>query len=290
MPVTVTTPANSTDLTTTSAVTEMLGVTPSLSDQSLLASLVSRASSEIRSYCRRKFEREVVTETLPGFGRSTLLLERTPLVVVSELTYFGAIIPSDDYEIDDARAGTIISTATWEMGGAFASSERIAHYLDFFVRPDPANPGWQAKYAAGWLLPNDDIAGASISVDATNKAFTGSFPATIQAGDTFTTSGFTNSGNNGTFIVVTASSSEITVDSTNLVTESSSSVDIKFRNLPEDVEMAALVLVRSMYFSRNKDPFLTRERLGARTYLAEYKLGAIPPEVRELLIPYRRML
>lgn len=62
------------------------------------------------------------------------------------------------------------------------------------------------------------------------------------------------------------------------------------RTLPEDVERAAILLVKSAYFGRTRDPAIRSEDvtgLTSTTYAGLSNGATLPPEVEGLLAPYR---
>lgn len=67
------------------------------------------------------------------------------------------------------------------------------------------------------------------------------------------------------------------------------------RTLPEDVERAAILLVRSWWFERDRDPLVKAEET-ADVGRTEYWVGSpsgggtLPPDVEALLTPYRQVM
>jgi hypothetical protein len=63
-------------------------------------------------------------------------------------------------------------------------------------------------------------------------------------------------------------------------------------NLPHDIQQAALELCKGMWLARQRDPSVTMESV-PDVYTVQYgakdggSLGAIPPNVQELLLPYK---
>lgn len=67
------------------------------------------------------------------------------------------------------------------------------------------------------------------------------------------------------------------------------------RTLPEDIERAAILLVRSQWFARNRDPLVKAEETDG-VGRSEYWIGGpaggstLPTDVEALLLPYRQPL
>lgn len=104
-----------------------------------LGRYIDEASAAIATYCRRVWPVEEVRETIdPRCRAQRLLLERYPVIAISELTIAGDEVDPDDIEID-AAPGFVYRMDT-------AGDERIA---------------WEggrtiATYTAGFLLPDDE--------------------------------------------------------------------------------------------------------------------------------------
>lgn len=112
MSITVDTAAPSKDLTTLPNVKGVLGL--DMSEDAYILQRIRRISSAIERHCRRVFARETVTETLPGNGRTLLLLSRTPIVSISSLTIDGdAQTAPDDYSIRDREVGSLFREKGW---------------------------------------------------------------------------------------------------------------------------------------------------------------------------------
>jgi hypothetical protein len=66
--------------------------------------------------------------------------------------------------------------------------------------------------------------------------------------------------------------------------------------LPHDIQQAALELYKGMWLARQRDPSVTMESV-PNVYTVQYggrgrngaPIGAIPPNVQELLLPYREL-
>ena len=60
------------------------------------------------------------------------------------------------------------------------------------------------------------------------------------------------------------------------------------RDLPHDIERAAILLVKSAYFARQRDPLLKSENI-PDALQSSYWMGDLPPEVEGILSRYRQV-
>lgn len=148
MALTVTAPANDTKLTTKDAVkTELgLGVAEHV-DDTFFDALIQQASDAIARYCRRPFALETISETLPGYGDTQLLLSRTPIVSVASVLHNGDIIT--DYSIEDRDAGVLFRRDLWTWTAG------IGWNLTDYVRPGSEEPQFTVVYDAGFVLSGE---------------------------------------------------------------------------------------------------------------------------------------
>lgn len=132
---TVLTPAANFKLTTLTILQAELPAGDATADATLNR-YIDEASAAIATFCRRVWPVEEVRETIdPRPCADKLLLERYPVIAVSELTIGGVEVDTDEIEIDPLtgflyrlQAGERIA---WEPGRTIV------------------------EYTAGWLLPAD---------------------------------------------------------------------------------------------------------------------------------------
>ena len=154
MSITVTTAAEATDLTELSSIKNELDIT-NADDDVVLARFIEQASDFIRTYTGRKFERETITETLPGTGFIDLYLSRTPIVSITSVTLNNVLVASDEYTIDDEDVGKVIrhddgsppSAKVWPL-----SSRPISGLSQLPQAGSYAN-NISIVYVSGYLLP-----------------------------------------------------------------------------------------------------------------------------------------
>lgn len=288
----VTTPPVSTDLTLLATIKTELGITVA-TDDGFIGTLISAASDAIRSYCNRQFAREVLSEGVASYARSTVLVSIRPLVAIAQITIDGAVVDPTQYYIENDKIGRIQNPSGWPNTMMYGFPAGFSPELSF-LPTEPANPTiMYVNYTGGWLHPGDDM--ANVTASAAVGAFTlaaGVAVPNLVVGDVITTSGFTNAANNGKFTVASVAGQVINVSNgANLVAESNKAgVTIAVRNLPRDLERAALVCVRDWYYGRDRDSSVKMERIGgtrAGAWMAQYDAeSAIPAVAKTLLSNY----
>jgi hypothetical protein len=114
-----------------------------------LERLIRRASARIRSLTNRVYGEERVTETVRSHGRTQLLLERTPLVEIHEVTFDGEVIT--DYEIKNRGAGTLYRRAGWVWTAGLMP---WGSGIEDFPAPGSEEARFAVDYTAGYVLPS----------------------------------------------------------------------------------------------------------------------------------------
>jgi hypothetical protein len=143
MAITITTPASSARLTSLEFVKAELDLTDSTQDLELRR-IIDQASNFIVSYCNRPFAKETLTETLGAAGDNILMLERTPIVSVNQISFDGTTIGSTTYEIDDAKAGFLFREIGWQ------GTQIWRH--DITLQPTHrTRKKWSVGYTAGYI-------------------------------------------------------------------------------------------------------------------------------------------
>ena len=205
---TVTTVAPTRRLTSVTAVVAELGQTLTLAEQAILAGIIDGVTSAIEGFCNApSFAREVVQETLPAFGDLTVELTRRPVISLTLLTVDSAVIT--DFSIQDADAGEIYRQAGFDWTAQSRFSLNGSQSWPAMGHPVPGReePLVGATYVGGYILPEQFLPSATLSVVAADQSFNGAagtFPALLKSGDTLVASGFTNPANNGRFVVSSA--------------------------------------------------------------------------------------
>lgn len=299
--ITVITPARSTGLTLVAKVKTEIKVTSS-DDDSFISDLIAEASSAISDHLNRDLARCVVSEGLPSYHKNTLMLSRTPVVAVSQVLQqgdngfdpsTGDVLDSTEYWISNADAGFLFKRTGWR------TSEIIGFPAVFspdvsYLPEQPNTKIWTAQYTGGYLLPGDDVTSSSISAIASDSSFNlvGARLPLLVVGDLVMASGFSNAGNNGTFVVKSCTDTKLVVTG-NLIDEAAGqNVSLAVRNLPSSVERAAIETIKGWYFGRDRDWTTKMERIGGTrsgAWTAQYDpSAAFPPLAIQLLERYQR--
>lgn len=315
MGLTVTTCAPTLRLTTRDAVKLKLPSAPASADDALFDKLIDRVSDSIAGWCGRVFAREAVTELVPAFGENRLQVERTPIAGAAVgalgsivILYSGA--PVTDAVVDDKERGWL-----YRQGGFYWTTQIIIGLTGRTRFPgigDPQprseEPRYSVSYVGGWILPSQNlgplasypaaITSEGVSVISSDNSFNdsnGGFPELLAAGDIITAAGFTNAGNNGRFIVYSATRSKIVVSAT-LTTEAAPADPgqgpvLLVGNLPGDIEEACIEEVKSRYIERERASSTQSERAGPiemQFFQGGASDGGLCPAAAALLRKYQR--
>ena len=109
-------------------------------DEVLLAHLTA-VSDAIEYYCRRKFSREEITETLDGYGSSRLLLKRRPVEKIiaihqdrSRRFPETSVIKNTDYVVYEESGIVLLVNGRFQEGAGIIR----VNYIAGFSEPPPA--------------------------------------------------------------------------------------------------------------------------------------------------------
>lgn len=151
---------NNNALTTVATVKTALGITGS-DDDALIERLINAASNAIEQYCNRKFARSSVTEKVPGYGRTRLVVSRTPIDTGETITvsYDGDEVDADDYEVENADAGFLYAPGGW-LWTAPALPGAVYHPL-----PGHERKLYEVTYTGGYQLPKDSGSNTKLPED-----------------------------------------------------------------------------------------------------------------------------
>lgn len=298
MALSVTTVAKTELLTTRARVTEAIPGTVA-GDGAFLDSLICRASAAIKSYCHRPFGREVYSETLAGFGSIELQLARTPLVGSPSTVSLDTSVITD-YSVQSAEQAVLYRQLGW--GWTAQVYEGLTGTWTWLDRGTPLprqeEPRYSVAYTAGYILPPENLINSTtISASSADNSFNDSaagFPALLKAGDVIEASQFTNSGNNGRFVVTgTPTTSKVIVAGT-LTTEAAGSArTVIVQSLPTDVEAAAIECVKTWFATRATPSNIVEKAVGLmRVRYGEAGAAddmSLPPACVGLLRPWVRV-
>jgi hypothetical protein len=161
------------DLTTLTAV-ELAGeLTLSAAEQTEIGKIISRVSRQITQFCQREFARQVLTETLPGYGGVILQVGETqqnktlPLISIDMAKYKDDTVDATTYTIADAGAGQIYRQQGW------LSTQQAQVYIVATPLPDQHEQSYTLEYTAGYILPsfaNQAVTGDLLPADVEEAA------------------------------------------------------------------------------------------------------------------------
>lgn len=269
----------------------------------VLSRMIEDASSAIVSYCDREFARATVTEKLEGYDRTLLMLNRTPLIDVSQVRYRGtAVTPASGYDsslgwsIHDPDAGFLFRPAL------FTSTQPRQTWIETEIVPMAGRQDWHVDYTGGYLMPGDNLVASGVmSAAAADNSFNLPedddlyFPI-IVAGEVVRTAGFTEASNNGKHVVVSRSRTKLIVASA-LVDEPASGFHrLTCQTLPADLERRCLDTIKNWFLWVKRDMSITSESLGdwsasyaSAPFLAADNFG-LPPMVAAGLQKWARVV
>jgi hypothetical protein len=157
MAVTVTVPAVHKEFTSLNVVKDEMNITGS-SDDAVLVQLIQESRDFIVRYCGREFARETVVETFDSRGGFNLMMSRTPVISITQITDDGSTVSSTKYSIDDADAGLVFNDNGW----------RNTQMYGQWIEPFPLLEGkrdWSVTYVSGYVMPGSTEAARTLPFD-----------------------------------------------------------------------------------------------------------------------------
>ena len=137
-------------LTTLARVKEDLNIeTCQGDDEQKLLRLINAASGFIERTADRVFYRDTaIVEKAKGYGFTAMAVKRAPINSITSITYNGATVDSDDYEVDgDGSEGLIFKVGGWNWTAQnFVDASRT-------VIPGTERPLYTVTYDGGWYTP-----------------------------------------------------------------------------------------------------------------------------------------
>jgi hypothetical protein len=261
MDITVVEAPHSTAFTTLARVKREMGIPQSnTSNDERLTDLIEEVSSAIVTFCNQPLIRQTVIERQVGYGRTVQAMSVTP-VPRGGLTavHFREDEVSGCF-VSDPPAGFVYNP------NRYADTRPMDQWITRTPTNLPGLPDYIFDYTGGYLLPGDDVVLSDCEADSATASFklVGSdqtFPILV-SGERFRVTGFNNAANNGWFTALQRTPTSIIVDRV-LVSETASGVvNFECRNLPRDLESAAVFEIKARYLSQYRDPSIKSESLG----------------------------
>lgn len=281
-------PAN-TALTTVSRVEGELGITGA---NATLDPIIDEVSDTIRQMMGVDFiGRARITEDVESYGRIYLRLTNRPLLVVHSINELGADNSTSLLDASEYTIGNNIPPRVRSLRGGWEWSAAQRGGIVHSAVAGTERPRWRVDHTCGYLMPGDDIS-ADTNISFTNAtdtiSTTGTFPLLV-AGDRITVSGAANSANNGTFTVVSRTSSAIVIGSGGTLVDEAAgaSVSIGVQTLPQALQRAAIDFAKFRYLHQQNDPSVIEES-AAGIGSVKYGSTTVPSSVMAVVNGYKR--
>lgn len=178
MALTVTYASTCRDLTTTGAVKALaLAGTTSTARDAHIANLIRRGSMFAETFIGQPLTVQTYRETVPGFGRRSIMLSRTPIRVIKAIydatdTGSATAIATSDYIVSDAdvgllsRAGGFAWTAPYQYGGGGVYGGDAIPLAPEPMSGQESRP-WLVDYIAGYTY--DGVESSSVNASTEGK-------------------------------------------------------------------------------------------------------------------------
>lgn len=278
---------SSTALTTLPVLKEELGIPKTDTDEDVrLVRLITRASREVERVIDRQLALAEVVETLPGTTRLRLPLSRRPVASVLSVTLDGIAVDSTQYSLEDREAGFLFSEYGWAAGMVSVSS---------IARSFSSQMGelvWSVRYRGGYYMPGfSNLTGSITAATQADPVVITSTGHGLSTGDRQIITGVAGmtelNGRTFTITKVDANTYELDdEDGTEHTAYSANGTWTVTPQLPADLELIAIDLIRARRFAQTRDPSVSSERLG--DWSASYKVGpmGLPEEIEQRLKLY----
>jgi len=137
-------------LTTYQTLVEELGIDTGC-DENLLIRYINSASDAMQGYMGRQLGRATVTdEKQSGHGGKIMLLDRWPLISITEVKYDSSALATDEYEIYDANVGSL-----YHRTGVWVWTAQVVNDIEQTPYPGNEEKLYEVTYVAGYILPKD---------------------------------------------------------------------------------------------------------------------------------------
>lgn len=131
-------------LTTLETVKADLGISTT-TDDDFIKRKINFASQAIEDFCDRVFGTSEVTETFKAEGQLRFVVARAPIASISEITYDGTEVDSDNYEIEGPW--------TIRMIYAASNSNMMTGAISAAILPGTSRKLYSVTYTGGYALP-----------------------------------------------------------------------------------------------------------------------------------------
>jgi len=271
---------------------EYAGIT-STDDDTLIDSLIDRASDNIETFCSRQFMSRDHTEKHGG-GSNSIILNNYPVTAIETISYgkseaitFLSTIATDlraTVEIQDDKiilsrydsTGTEVSSTV--LFSSYATTSGIATQVNTLT-------GWSATKVKDALAIDLLRAGGVSCVDTNGSAYV-SDPME---------SAYRLTEETGKIEIMTPSSEWRWGGSIDAVPTFPRDTEVVIRytagyaTVPDDLEQVCIEITHKMYHERTHDPSLASESLGGYSYSKAVNTS-VPDSIKETLLKWKRYL
>lgn len=116
------------------------------SDDTIIASALSRATALVEGYIGYPLRRQVYEETVPGYGGFELQVSRIPVRSIESIFHSTEEVESTSYEIGNGGAGLIYRELGWQWTAG------MRYELTGHVEPRSEQPKYSVVYEAGYCV------------------------------------------------------------------------------------------------------------------------------------------
>lgn len=281
---------NSNALTDYATVAADLGLSGS-TDQSLIERFINVASGAISRFTMRDLEYQAtVTESVALPGGPKLLLQRTPIVLVTSIVVTQGADPIDPSEwyVYDAEVGIIWRDAGWPWSAQFRPDLNFTRDQ----MPGLENKVGTVVYSGGYIT-SPQAYGAAAWPGATTAVVLGTLarPSAHTTQLWMATVAGTSGGTEPSWPSSPSVGATITdggVTWTYQGTAGSTGSAGTAVTLPPELEEAAIITTKAMYRERKDNPNVTREGLLGVTQ--EVSRDWLPRQAQALAMPFKRWM
>lgn len=133
MAITVSSAAESEALTTLTTIRSELGLDVESEQDALIDQYILEASRAIENYCRAKFAKQTITETLSSPGGKYMQLSRIPVVSITSITLEGVAVDAADYVLIEPESGIVFAEDGWTR--TYGAYDYSVQYVYGYVLP-----------------------------------------------------------------------------------------------------------------------------------------------------------
>lgn len=238
------------------------------------------------------------TEILNGNGSNVLFLNNRPIKTINSLLVNGYAPPINvGYGIQGVAIHTPYSVA---FQGGFGTSGPTTTVGWLSSAPSGTFPmgtnNIQIGYLAGFGVANPaldfTLSAAALVSDTGTTTYTGTITdgdGDTYLGETFTVTGFTNPGNNGTFQCIGSTNETLVLINANGLAETAAATATTAASFsaPEDLQVAALEIIQLAYMRRDRSGLDAENIQG--TASTQYSKFEMPPDAAMVIRTYTRV-